>query len=159
MFVDDVEDLRFLRDEIFNKNIDPWDKIVLVYLAYLGYQNFQIACQSYQCIKMSPVDIPFYQQCLLYFLLFYTLNNVHISYKYFLYKVYMINHELARRMYHKFNKYFDYFSPTPEKTKNRYEESESDESEEENEDWLEEIHEMKNDLFQTSNEIKEDEYD
>ena len=108
LFREDWQDVQYIKQELLEGNIDPWDKIILVYLAYLGYQNFQLANQSYQIIQKSN-EIPFTQQFMIYFLLFYSLNNIHISYRYFLFKTYSLHPEVARRIYQKFNKYFDYF--------------------------------------------------
>lgn len=111
LFREDWQDVQYIKHELLEGNIDPWDKIILVYLAYLGYQNFQLANQSFQIIQKSN-DIPFTQQFMIYFLLFYSLNNIHISYRYFLFKTYILHPEVARRIYQKFNKYFDYFGNT-----------------------------------------------
>ena len=116
-FQEDWNDVQYIKNELLEGNIDPWDKIILVYLAYMGYQNFQLANKSYQIIQKSSVEIPFTQQFMIYFLLFYSMNNIHTSYRYFLFKTYSIHPEVARRIYQKFNKYFDYFgnsSPAPE---------------------------------------------
>jgi len=137
MFADDIDDFHYLRDEILNSNIDPWDKSILFYLGYIGYQNFQLANKSYQHIQTISVDNPFQFQFMIYFLLFYSLNNIYISYRYFLLKTYTINPELARRIYNKFNKYFDFFS-TP--TSKQYEiDSSSDEDEEITQEEINEI--------------------
>jgi hypothetical protein len=45
-----LEDLKLLKDELLMKDIDPWDKIILIYLAYLGYINGQITFYSYKSI-------------------------------------------------------------------------------------------------------------
>jgi hypothetical protein len=110
MFQDDIDDYVFLRDELLNREMNPWDKIQLVYLGYIGYQNFQLMSTSYQMIQKSTEEMNLYQQCLTYFLLFYALNNINITYRYFLLKTYQINPEVARRVYRKFNKYFDTYS-------------------------------------------------
>ena len=104
----DINDFQFIKNEILLTEINPWDKMILLYLSYLGYQNFQLAYQSYQIIHKTN-DISFIQQFFFYFLLMYSLNNINISYKYFLYKTYTINPEVARKLYQKFNKYFHYF--------------------------------------------------
>lgn len=109
MFQEDWNDVQFIKHELLEGNLDPWDKIILVYLAYMGYQNFQLANKSYQIIQKTSVEIPFTQQFMIYFLLFYSLNNIHTSYRYFLFKTFTIHPEVARRIYQKFNKYFDYF--------------------------------------------------
>ena len=109
LFQEDWNDVQFIKHELLEGNIDPWDKIILVYLAYMGYQNFQLANKSYQIIQKSDVEIPFTQQFMIYFLLFYSMNNIHTSYRYFLFKTYSIHPEVAKRIYQKFNKYFDYF--------------------------------------------------
>ena len=109
----DIEDFQFIKNEILLTEINPWDKMILLYLSYLGYQNFQLAYQSYGIINKSN-DIPFIQQFFFYFLLMYSLNNINIAYKYFLYKTYSINPEVARKIYEKFNKYFHYFQDTNE---------------------------------------------
>lgn len=111
LFQEDWNDVQFIKNELLEGNLDPWDKIILVYLAYMGYQNFQLANKSYQIIQNSS-EIPFTQQFMIYFLLFYSLNNIHTSYRYFLFKTYSIHPEVARRIYQKFNKYFDYFGNT-----------------------------------------------
>lgn len=110
MFQDDIDDYVYLRDELLNREMNPWDKMQLVYLGYIGYQNFQLMSHSYQIIQKSTEDMNLYQQCLMYFLLFYSLNNINIAYRYFLLKTYQINPEVSRRIYRKFNKYFDTYS-------------------------------------------------
>ncbi len=126
-FQEDWNDVQYIKNELLEGNIDPWDKIILVYLAYMGYQNFQLANKSYQIIQKSSVEIPFTQQFMIYFLLFYSMNNIHTSYRYFLFKTYSIHPEVAKRIYQKFNKYFDYFKPDESyKPRGRYYESDSD---------------------------------
>ncbi len=126
-FKEDWDDVKYIRDALLNGELDPWDKMILVYLAYLGYQNFQLANKTYQCILKTSAQTPFQQQFLVYFLLFYSINNVHIAYRYFLLKTYSINKEVAQRIYRKFNKYFDYFKPDESyKPRERYYESDSD---------------------------------
>lgn len=109
MFMDDISDLQFIKNELLLREMNPWDKAILVYLAYIGYQNFQLANHSYQQVIKLKED-NFMEQFMLYFLLTYSLNNIHLSYKYFLFKTYTINKEVAHRVYNKFNRYFDYFS-------------------------------------------------
>ena len=107
--MDDISDLQFIKNELLLKEMNPWDKAILVYLAYIGYQNFQLANHSYQQVVKLKED-NFVEQFMLYFLLMYSLNNIHLSYKYFLLKTYTINKDVAKRVYGKFNRYFDYFS-------------------------------------------------
>ena len=53
IFQEDWNDVQFIKNELLEGNLDPWDKIILVYLAYMGYQNFQLANKSYQIIQKS----------------------------------------------------------------------------------------------------------
>lgn len=117
--MDDISDLQFIKNELLMREMNPWDKAILVYLAYIGYQNFQLANHSYQQVIKLKED-NFIEQFMLYFLLTYSLNNIHLSYKYFLFKTYTINQEVARRVYNKFNRYFDYFSNTTTPQENEY---------------------------------------
>ncbi len=126
-FKEDWDDVKYIKDTLLNGELDPWDKMILVYLAFLGYQNFQLANKTYQCIMKTSAETPFQQQFLIYFLLFYSLNNVHIAYRYFLLKTYTVNKDVAQRIYRKFNKYFDYFTPTSEyKPRGRYQSEDED---------------------------------
>ncbi len=115
LFGDDVTDLIFIRDELLMGSMDPWDKMILVYLAYIGYLNFNVGYHSCKYL-MSTLnqDLSLMQQFLQYYLLMYSMVNVNICYKYFLLKTYTINEEVARRVYNKFNKYFDFFKSTCE---------------------------------------------
>ncbi len=134
MFMDDISDLQFIKNELLMKEMNPWDKSILVYLAYIGYQNFQLANHSYQKVIQLKED-NFVEQFMLYFLLMYSLNNIHLSYKYFLFKTYTINKEVAKRVYGKFNRYFDYFSVPTEQTNDYHTESSYEEGEGEEVDY------------------------
>ncbi len=109
MFADDLIDLNIIKDEILMKEINPWDKIILVYLAYLGYLNMQTAYYSYKSI-VSHDELTLMQQFYHCFLLMYCMVNVNQSYRYFLLKTYTISPVIARKIYAKFNKYFDFFA-------------------------------------------------
>ncbi len=117
MFAEDLSDLKLIRDEILMREINPWDKIILVYLGYLGYVNMQIAYYSYKFLVQN-ISLSFYEQFYHYFLLMYGITNVHTSYKYFIYKTYLISPVIARKIYGKFNKYFDFFSDNADNISN-----------------------------------------
>ena len=130
--MDDISDLQFIKNELLMREMNPWDKAILVYLAYIGYQNFQLANHSYQqVLKLKNEN--FVEQFMLYFLLTYSLNNIHLSYKYFIFKTYLINKDVARRVFNKFNKYFDYFSTSTSTSTDDYHTEESNYHQEEEE--------------------------
>ncbi len=109
MFAEDFIDLNIIKNEILMKEINPWDKIILVYLGYLGYLNMQTAYYSYKSI-VSHDEMTLMQQFYHCFLLMYCMVNVNQSYKYFLLKTYTISPLIAKKIYAKFNKYFDFFA-------------------------------------------------
>jgi hypothetical protein len=117
MFAEDLSDLKLIKEEILMREIDPWDKIILVYLAYLGYANFQIAYYSYKSIVQN-LSLSLSEQFYHYFLLMYGFTNIHQSYKYFLFKTNQISPLIARKIYNKFNKYFDFFSDNADNISN-----------------------------------------
>ncbi len=109
MFAEDFIDLNIIKNEILMKEINPWDKIILVYLGYLGYLNMQTAYYSYKSI-VSHDELTLMQQFYHCFLLMYCMVNVNQSYKDFLLKTYTISPLIAKKIYAKFNKYFDFFA-------------------------------------------------
>ncbi len=159
MFYEDIEDLKLLKDELLMKDIDPWDKIILVYLAYLGYINGQITFYSYKSI-IKHDELTLAQQFYHCFLLMYGMININQCYRYFLLKTYQISPLVAEKIYKKFNKYFNYVEDNADniakymdisqkmkkfndydiefkvkfKPKNRYEDDESQESDNEDDD-------------------------
>ncbi len=115
LFGDDVSDLIFIRDELLMREMDPWDKMILVYLAYVGYLNFNVGYYSCKYLMGTLYqDLSLMQQFMQYYMLMYSMINVNLCYKYFLLKTYSVNKEVARRIYNKYNKYFDFFKTTCE---------------------------------------------
>lgn len=108
MFFEDIQDLKLLKDELLMKDINPWDKTILIYLAHLGYTNAQITYYSYQSIHKHN-ELTMMEQFYHCFLLMYSMININQCYKYFLFKTYQISPVLAEKLYTKFNKYFDFF--------------------------------------------------